>query len=93
VLFGKGHLTTASFQFYEEYSTNHEVRSFRQTFPVDSITGDEFTLAVNSSSDENITYQIDIEIVESDRGLVFAVSLIGGVILIAVIIWAVKKFN
>jgi hypothetical protein len=60
-----GHSVADEFDYLIEYSADKPVRSYSNTFPVGSEDGTKFCLVVSSEEPGDITYEVDIEVLDT----------------------------
>lgn len=83
----QGHDASLDSAYYEYFSQDTPVKSFSDTFPVDSDDGTRFTIAVMTLETENVTYQAEIEVYDRPiTDFLFGLIII---VIIAVIIAAI----
>lgn len=96
VLFIQGHTVSLSSSYYVVYSKDTPTKSYSNTFPVDSDDGTQFTLAVMTEDDDNVTYHIKIKVYDTPVtdyicGAIILFFLLFGGIIIGLILRSRRK--
>jgi hypothetical protein len=92
----QGHNVAFIFQYYQEHSVAGATQSYSNTFDVGEEDGTKFTILIQTDEIQNVTYDVNIEVVKPLEGmgsflLIFGVIVVVVVVIIALVFYLNKK--